>query len=140
MSETRLLDTGKFILKELSKKFDEAAVLMYDRESIMIKIANNQPTIIQSWTSYTINLYLVKDKRVFELEVSIPKPEDAIKVVNELPNFAHLVRESEMYAPLPEPQDVKSLDRIFDDNVLTCMRSPARVAELMINSALNEGA
>jgi len=140
MSEARLLDVGKSVLRELIKEFNEVAVLMLSRESVMVKITNNEPSSIQSWKLHVINLYLTKDRRVFEVGVSVPKPEDAVRVVNELSSYTHLVRESEIYAPLPEPQDVKPLDNLLDHNVLTYMSNPTRITELMINSAVNEGA
>jgi PmbA protein len=49
MSREQLLDIGEKVEQHALKTgFDEVAVLVYSRESVMVKFANGEPSVVQS--------------------------------------------------------------------------------------------
>jgi PmbA protein len=138
--KTQLLELSKETLNKLLKKFDEAAVLINRKDYVMVKLWNTQPSVVQSWIQYNVSLYLAKDKRIFQLELDARSPEEVLKEVEMLADYAKVIEESFIYAPLPEPEEIKPLGNLVDNEIIKYMDDPKPLAESMIEAALSEGA
>ena len=137
MSE--LLSNAKLALSKLKDKFDDVAIKLMLRDSSMVKIWNNQLSIVQSWRDVKALVYLAKDKRVMELSLSIERPEQIVKICEDIGRYVPVMKESEIYAPLPEPSKIEPLGNLVDKRVYELMEDPSDVVEAMINEALSLG-
>ncbi|OYT50394.1 MAG: peptidase U62, partial [Desulfurococcales archaeon ex4484_204] len=134
-----IVELGRRAMRSLSGKFDEVAVMVTSKNYVMVKLWNSEPSIVQSWIGSDVGLYLARDRRVFELEVSVSNIEDILKVAEEIYRYSDKVKESELYAPLPKPQGYESLKGTVDSGVLKYMENPRPLAERMISASLDEG-
>lgn len=132
------LEIGQRIVKELSKIYDEVAVLINNSERVMIKIWNSEPSVVQSWFDWDLGVRLAKNGRVWVLWYRFKDPEHLIKSAQNLFNYVDKVQESEIYAPLPEEVSCKPVENAFDVNVTGYMNDPTPLAELLINEALSQ--
>jgi len=131
---------AKKALDKLKTKFDDIAIKMVLKDSVMVKIWNNQISVTQSWRTIESRIYLAKDKRILELSLSLEKPEDIVKVCDEMSKYVNVMRESEIYAPLPEPTAYKPLKDLIDIKIRNYMDNPLPLVEGLISSALDNGA
>lgn len=131
------LEIGRKIVGELSKNFDEVAVLVTNAERVMIKIWNSEPSVVQSWFDWDLGVRLSKSGRVWVLWYRSRDPENLIKSAHNLLNYVDRVQESEIYAPLPEEATCRPLENAYDVNVDKYMNDPSPLAELVINAALS---
>ncbi len=134
-----LLSTCSAIASKLATKYDEFAVMIYEVNNVMSKIINNQIALNLSRNLYVIDLYLVRRKRIFTIELSTSDLSQVIKLSDDISNYVGLIKESELYSPLPEVKPVKPLSDILDRNVENYLNDPRQICELLINSAINEG-
>ncbi|WP_042667673.1 TldD/PmbA family protein [Desulfurococcus amylolyticus] len=133
------MEIYKRILKEaLDKGFQEAIVRVLESERTMTKIANSEPSVVQHWRSLDIGLYLVKDKRIFIAEVRGLDPSGTEYTLNQLFSIADKLRESELYAPLPEPGKPVEIGNLVDKNIDKYIEDPSSLAEEVINTAHEE--
>ena len=137
---SELLDTADKLLRRLRSSYDELVVMVNGVDSVMVKIVNNDVVLKYSRKSYDVELYLVKGKRILILESSTSDLNQLIRSVDDISRYVHIVEESDLYAPLPEPKPVKSLGNLVDSTVVKYMSEPTRLCEVLINSAVNEGA
>jgi len=128
----------RFVNKTIETGFDEVAVLLYNNRETMIKIANSQPSVAQNWSEISIGIYLVKNKRIFILELKPVSIDLLLKPVEELVKYADKVEESMLYAPLPEPRTVSKLKDLVSNKVLNYIDNPYELVELSIESAHRE--
>ena len=135
-----LIYNAKKALDKLKTKFDDIAIKMVLKDSVMVKIWNNQISVTQSWRTIESRIYLAKDKRILELSLSLEKPEDIVKVCDEMSKYVNVMRESEIYAPLPEPTAYKPLKDLIDIKIRNYMDNPLPLVEGLISSALDNGA
>lgn len=133
------MEIHKRILKEaLDKGFQEAIVRVLESERTMTKIANSEPSVVQHWRSLDIGLYLVKDKRIFIAEVRGLDPSGTEYTLNQLLSIAGKLRESELYAPLPEPGKPVEVGNLVDTNIDKYIEDPSSLAEEVISTAHEE--
>lgn len=128
----------KVVDRAIERGFDEAASAVISSRRVMVKIANSEPTVIQSWRPTTIELYLAKDRRVFIGSYEPKSVEDVLGGVDRMYKVALKVAESELYAPLPEPEPVKLVEGLVDSRVIEAMDSIDRLSELVIEAAHRE--
>jgi len=128
----------RVVEKALTEGFDEAAAIVVRNEETMVKLANSQPSVIQRWSEYFIDIYLVKNKRIFVLELKPTSIAILDKPLKDLVKYAEKVEESVLYAPLPEPEPVRSLEGLVDKSVLSYMDNPLKLAEIAIEAAHRE--
>lgn len=134
------VEIGRKVVDKLKSKYDDVAVLMKTRDRVMVKLWNTEPSITQSWLTTEVALLLTKSKRVVILEFSVGDPHEALKAVENITGAVEKVEESELYAPLPEPTDVKPVEGSFDPNLVHAMGDPSSLVYDMIDAALSEGA
>ena len=116
------------------KGFDEAAVLAVRNNEVMIKIANSQPSVIQHWSNIVINLYLVKNKRIFVTSYTLKNPDEVLKAIDDILNVSESVEQSEYYAPLPEPSRIDFLKGITDKRVIDALKNPEKVVDKLFSA------
>lgn len=137
---TDIIELGRRVVSKLRERYDDVAVLMRIRDRVMVKLWNTEPSVAQSWLTTDVALLLTKAKKVLILEFSVGRPEEVLKAVERISSVVERVEESELYAPLPEPQEVKLVEGSFDVNVTNAMKDPGILTRLMIDAALSEGA
>jgi PmbA protein len=137
---TGTVELGREVVNKLRASYDDVAVLIKTRDRVMVKLWNTEPSVTQSWITTEVSLLLTKSKRVLILEFSVGRPEEILKAVEKISSVVERVEESELYAPLPEPQEVKLVEGSFDAKVIDAMRDPGKLTRLMIDAALSEGA
>ncbi len=135
-----LIHNAKKASDKLKIKFDDVAIKMVLKDSVMVKIWNNQISVTQSWRTIESRIYLAKDKRILELSLSLERPEDIVKVCDEMSKYVGVMKESEIYAPLPEPTAYKPLKDLTDVKIRDYMDNPLPLVEGLIGSALDNGA
>ena len=128
------------LLKSLQGKFDEVSVLVEERSSLMVKLWNTEPSVIQSWLQTSIRLRLAKSGRLWILSYESKDPIYIVKNAEEILKLASRVEESELYAPLPEPGRCNPLTGAFDPSVESAMNDPSKLVEEMTSAALSQGA
>lgn len=135
-----LINICNTIASKLATKYDEYAVMIYEINNVMSKITNSQIALNLSRNLYVIDLYLVRRKKIFTMELSTSDLSQVLRLSDDILNYVGLIKESELYSPLPEIKPVKPLSNILDRNVVNYLNDPRQVCELLINSAINEGA
>lgn len=139
MSRNEMLDLGSRIVdKALKEGFDETAVLIERFDKTMVKIANSQPSVVQKWMEYSVNIYLSRNKRIF---IIILRPRDLSvldKPLKELLSYADKIEESMFYAPLPEPGKVEMLTGLVDKSMFEYLENPLKLVEASLEVAHRE--
>lgn len=92
-----LVERLESILKE---EADEYLLKARDRDRLMVKVANGEVSVVQSWSIMEIQVYVVKGRRIGISSFQALDVEDALK---KLPQAISRVQPSPFYAPLPEP-------------------------------------
>jgi len=134
------LELGREVVSKLRESYDDVAVLMRTRDRVMVKLWNTEPSVTQSWLTTDVSLLLTKARKVLILEFSVGRPEEVLKAIEKISSVVERVEESELYAPLPEPQEVKPIEGLFDTKVINAMKDPGILTKLMVDAALSEGA
>ncbi len=128
------------IISELKDKFENIAVRVVDRNSMMLKIWNNQPGVLQTWRDIQVSLLLSKQKRVAVLELRASSPDELLAVARRVGDLMPKVEESELPIELPEPGKPAPLEGGYDKKVLEYSSDPKLLVEAMVSSALSAGA
>ncbi|ADV65320.1 peptidase U62 modulator of DNA gyrase [Desulfurococcus mucosus DSM 2162] len=133
------MDMHLRILREaLDKGFQEAVVRVVESTRTMAKIANSEPSVVQHWRSLDVGLYLVKDRRIMVAEVKGLDPARTSYTLSQLLSLAGKLRESELYAPLPEPGEPVGVGNLVDSEVIRYIEDPSSLAEEVITAAHEE--
>ncbi|MEM0335131.1 MAG: TldD/PmbA family protein [Thermofilum sp.] len=115
--------------------FEEAAVLAESVESIMVKFANSEPSVIQRWSTRTAHVYLAKQQRILGTSVPLSSPDEAARIIAELHALQTKVPPSMLYAPLPEPPKPQPLEGLVDKKLLEVLHDPSGVSEAIVETA-----
>lgn len=137
---TEIIELGRKVVDRLRKSYDDVAVAMRVRDRVMVKLWNTEPSVTQSWLTTSVALLLTKARKVLTLEFSVGRPEEVLEAVEKISSVVERVEESELYAPLPEPQEVKLVEGSFDTKVINAMKDPSLLTKSMVDAALSEGA
>ncbi len=137
MREELLDASKKLVEKALSEGYDEAAALLQQRRTVMVKLANSEPSVIQRWRDLVLNLYLVKNRKILVISLSPKTLSEVEKTIKELIDVADKLYESPFYAPLPEPGEPVKLD-LVDKKLLDKIEDPSEIVERMIETAHRE--
>lgn len=129
--ENNMIEHGVIIEKIVNKirnKVDKYAILLTSTDETMIKYSNSQPSIVQSWNSYEVGMYLVKDKRVMVAGLRNPDERilesfvnnsiislEKLEVTDYLPDFSSARTHDALYANDKRILDLKTdLKSILD--------------------------
>ena len=137
---TNALELAESALKRLESRFDDVAVLVRQRDYVMVKLWNTEPSVTQSWIEAKVSVLLTKGGRVFATDLSLSDPEAVDKAVSNVESILPKLEPSEIYAPLPKPTEFKPLKGLTDPNVVKAMEEPGKYVEVMVDAALKEGA
>jgi len=95
-----MMDLVEYLAGKVAGKVDDYVVIVDRDRSIMLKLANGEPTVVQSWDEYTVTVYAAKNGRISLSAFRARDPEDAVdKALRALEKL----QPSPFYAPLPEP-------------------------------------
>jgi PmbA protein len=131
----------RIVKKALEAGFNECAVLLNNIERTMVRIANNQVVVTQNWVSGKASLYLSAKERVFQLSFDTINIDHIERTIKELALGIDRTERSFLYAPLPDPDpSARPLEGGFDQKVYDMLENPSEVSEILINTALGEGA
>ncbi len=120
--------------------FQECAVLLTSTDRSMVKIANSQPSVVQSWKTYNASVYVARDERIVQTSFDTWSLDHISRKISELSGNTDQLERSMLYAPLPDPDPMaRPLPKVFDDKIEKLMEDARDVAEMMINRAIEEG-
>ncbi len=136
---TEPMEIGRRVVERLRSSYDDVAVLLRTRDKVMVKLWNTEPSIAQSWLTTEVALLLTKSKRVVILGFSVSSPEEVFKAVENISGIVERVEESELYAPLPEPLEVRPVEGMFDPGLVHAMNDPGPLTWKIIDAALSQG-
>ncbi len=94
------LEVAQRVSEIASRKGVEYAVVVEAEKSVMLKLANGEPSVTQSWSGYTVNLYIAREGRLMVSSFQSRSPDQAAAKTLEL---LDKMKPSPLYAPLPEP-------------------------------------
>jgi PmbA protein len=129
---------SKFVSELVKKGFDDAAIKVEKRNSVMTKMANSSVSVVQSWNSISIDLYLAKSKRIFVLHFEPKSLEDLQKPIDIMLSLADRVAESPIYAPLPEPSKTRHVEEVIDKRVMEAAENMHNLVERVVEVAHRE--
>ena len=130
-----LLGVGERIVKRaLELGFDEAAVRVTFRDATMVKFANSEPSVAQSWKDRSVDVYVAKDKRILGTSGSVSSIGEVEEILGRLRALASRIPESMLYAPLPEPSKVDFMEGLVDRRILEAISDPSDVSELIVEA------
>lgn len=135
MKEELLSIANKVSKRAVEAGFDEAAVLAVYRESTMVKFANSEPSVVQSWRDKQVLVYVSKNKRIMGASFPAKTAEDVEKILMQLSAVGERMPASILYSPLPKPSKVEPLPRLVDSKIVEAISDPHRVAEAMAEAA-----
>ncbi len=140
MSEATALGE-RIVKKAIEAGFSDCAVLINNTERTMVRIANNQVAVSQSWVSERASLYLSVRERIFQVSFDTLSMDYIERAIRDLASRSDQVERSFLYAPLPDPDPrAKPLEGGFDHRVASMLEDPREASEILINTALEEGA
>lgn len=133
---------GEAVLRAaLGGGFEEAAASVERRSRNMVRIANSQPSVSQSWESLHVDLYLARGGRLVQASLEIRDPGEMERILAGLSRGLEGAERSFIYAPLPDPDpSARPLEGGFDSAVEKILNDPSDAAEAIINKAHSEGA
>jgi PmbA protein len=136
MSREMLIEVGEKIKQHALKAgFEEVAVMTYCRESVMVKFANGEPSVVQNWTDRVAGVYLVKGQRILGTEIPIHNLDQVYKTIDSLLTMHEKIPPSMLYAPLPSPEKHEPLPGQVDQKLLKAIEDPSPVSEAIVESA-----
>lgn len=123
----------RIVQAALRRGFEEAAVQINRSNSVMVKLANSEISVVQRWSTLTVGLYLAKEGKILLTEIHPANLEQVNKLVERAVSAATQVRPSMLYAPLPEPAEVKPLD-LVDSSIVKAIEDPSSLAETLLSA------
>lgn len=100
-----VLETTEKVLEEIMEAgYSESIVSINKSKTVMAKIANSQPSVIQDWDEVTVSMYLAKDKRIAVVNFETSSIEETVKLAKKMLSEISIIEESEYYAPIPKPK------------------------------------
>lgn len=123
----------KLVQEALKRGFSEAAAIVLEQESTMVKFANSEVSVVQNWDSLSVALYLAKGDKILLTSIHPTSLEQVSTLVDRALAVAAKVRPSFIYAPLPEPEKVDPVPGLVDRAVIDAMHDPAPLADAMLS-------
>ncbi|MEZ0346590.1 MAG: TldD/PmbA family protein [Infirmifilum sp.] len=134
--EVQLVEIGKKVQERALKMgFDEVAVDARSTESVMVKFANSEPSVIQNWSSVEIGIYVTKNQRILGTSAPISSLEEAYKILENLYAMHPQLPPSMLYAPLPEPGKPAPLTGLVDEKLIEAIKDPSSISEAIVEGA-----
>ncbi|RLG72766.1 MAG: TldD/PmbA family protein, partial [Thermoprotei archaeon] len=100
-----VLEITEKVLEEIMEAgYSESIVSINKSKTVMAKIANSQPSVVQDWDEVTVSMYLAKDKRIAVVNFETSSIEETVKLAKKMLSEISVIEESEYYAPIPKPK------------------------------------
>lgn len=96
----RSSETAHSAAAAIKGKVDEFVIIASAKSSVMIKYANGEITVSQSWKEHEIMIYVTKGRKINVSVFTSPTPQEALAKV---PDIVEKLPDSPLYAPLPAP-------------------------------------
>ena len=112
MKSMESIRVAEEVASRLKGRVPEYAVLVSAEKSVMLKLANGEATVTQSWNGYTVTVYVADKGRLMVSSVDAKTPGEAVE---KTATILGRLRESPLYAPLPEPTG--SSYEVLDDKI-----------------------
>ena len=87
MKEELLSLSNRIVQESLKLGFDEVAVKLVSVMSSMVKIANSEPSVVQSWRNISVAVYLTKAKRVLVFSTQATNIDELFKTLKEVLDY-----------------------------------------------------
>ncbi|MEM1508571.1 MAG: TldD/PmbA family protein [Thermofilaceae archaeon] len=126
----------KIVQAALRRGFEEAAVQINKSNSVMVKLANSEISVVQRWSSLTVNLYLTKEGKILLTEIHPTTLEQVDRLIERAVSASVQVKPSILYTPLPEPAEIRPLN-LVDDSIVKTMEDPSPLAETLLSTTSN---
>jgi len=137
IDENKIVSLAKKTVTEALKAgFEEVAAIVNYEDEAMVKFANSQPSILQSWNNVSVSVYLAKNRRVTTLSFEIPREEDALGFIRNFVSEIELSEPSEYYAPLPKLETKIKGPAEIHDSIIKALTEPETYSEEILNAAL----
>lgn len=133
------LEIAHKIRDNLSRYYDEVAVLLNQRENVMVKLWNTEPSVVQSWFDTEINVRLAKSGRLLILGFTTRDPEQVVRIGEKITEYSDKIDVSEIYSPLPEDVKCTPIQGAYDSNIEKYMDDPSSIVESIVDQALYNG-
>lgn len=131
-----VLKIAENVLEEVLKAgYSESIVLIDKSKSVMVKIANNQPSIVQSWNETTVTMYLAKNRRIAVVSFGTSNVESIVEIVRKMLPEISFIEESEYYAPLPKPE-ATYVPFTIHRSIIRAFENPEKIVDHIISIAL----
>lgn len=134
------LEIASQILKAVRGSWQDAAVLVIERDRSLVKIWNNEAAVVQRWKTVDSFLRLGIDGRLFVLELATADARKVAEEAGKVESLAKKVEQSELYSPLPQSAGLATKIRAVDDKIRGYLEDPAPLAEMAVEEALKNGA
>ncbi len=118
---------------------DNVAALVTATRRTMVKFANNEVTVVQSWVDTFIQLYTARRSRIMITSFSCRSRDDIDRVLQEISAKINYIDVSELYAPLPKPTG-KPLQNLVDPKLVENLDIVVESVPKLIDAGLREGA
>ncbi|MEB3760228.1 MAG: TldD/PmbA family protein [Desulfurococcales archaeon] len=94
-----LEEFAKKLVENIKGHVPEYIVQLEAENSVMLKLANGKPSVTQSWSEISVNLYFAKDGKMTVSSFRTSSPDEAIEKSIQI---LDKLTPSPLYAPLPE--------------------------------------
>ncbi len=118
--------------KALGLGFDDAGFVIGYERSFMAKFANSLVTVVQSWVSVKVGVYLARNGRTYFSETDVQRPDQLLRIVEDVHSTIDAFEKAELYAPLPEPTG-RPLEGLCDKHVIEKLEDVAEYAWAIID-------
>ena len=134
-------ELAELVLKEaLRLGADEVAVEAVGSTSRQVRFANNEITVVKTWDSLDLGVYLAKDRKVVGTFLSNVDPEAIRSALKDLMSLLVVMRERPDYAPLPEgPFTYEPIPGLYDKKLADLGERAIDLVESAVNKALEAG-
>jgi len=119
--------------------FDEVAALVSMTKRTMVKFANNEVTVVQSWIDTETTIYVARRSRIMVINSACRDRECVDRVLRSAIERIDHVDVSEIYAPLPSPTG-KPLTGLVDKRIVESPEIVIESVPKLIDTSLREGA
>ncbi|MGC8752224.1 MAG: TldD/PmbA family protein [Fervidicoccaceae archaeon] len=130
------LEVASQILRSVGRSWQDAAVLVIERDRALVKIWDGEAAVVQRWKTVDSYLRLGLDGRLIVLELATSDPRRIAEETGKLENIAKKVERSELYSPLPEPKEGLRIQNIVDDRIKRGLEDPASLVEDAVEEAM----
>ncbi|MFX0196481.1 MAG: TldD/PmbA family protein [Candidatus Hodarchaeota archaeon] len=108
--------------------------------SYQVRFANNQIVVTKRWSETSLNVFIVKNKRIIASELMDLEPEALIASIENLTKFASSMQPNEEYRGIAEgPFTYPTLEGLYDKTLVDLGETSIDLVEAAINAALAEG-